>query len=191
MWAKLRIVEGATWRMTNRITLITMEMHGFSAARSLRFRTIQAVQPPSRPAARTLKEKEQVPPSKLVMKMIWVLSILGTLMLACNLATPAQRSSKSPPSASREAERLVSTGERIDFTATNEQGEPIPYEGGPAFGGMMMQPRLACVSCHSADGRGGTHVMHMQVMDAPDIRYEALNSEVGEHENNQDGIEHF
>lgn len=130
-------------------------------------------------------------PLKLVMKMIWVLSILGTLMLACNLATPAQRSSKSPPSASRDAERLVSTGERIYFTAMNEQGELIPYEGGPAFRRMMMQPQLACVSCHGADGRDGTHVMHMQVMDAPDICYEALNNEAGEHENNQDGIEHI
>ena len=27
-------------------------------------------------------------------------------------------------------------------------------------------------------------------MDAPDIRYEALNSEAGEHENNKDGMEH-
>jgi len=128
--------------------------------------------------------------SKPVTKMIWFLSIFGMLMLACNLATLAQWSGKSTPSASREAQRLVSNGERIYFTATNEQGEFIPYEGGPAFGGMMMQPRLACVSCHGADGRGGTHVMHMQVMDAPDIRYEALNSEAGEHENNKDGMEH-
>jgi mono/diheme cytochrome c family protein len=55
---------------------------------------------------------------------------------------------------------------------------------------MMMQPRLACVSCHGADGRGGTHVMHMQVMDAPDIRFATLNSEEGEHGGGEAGIEH-
>jgi len=123
--------------------------------------------------------------------MIWFLSTFGMLILACNLATPAQWRNKSTPSASREAERFISIGKRIYITATNELGESIPYEGGPAFGRMMMQPRLACVSCHGVDGRGGTHVMHMQVMDAPDIRYKALNSEAGEHENNQNGIEHI
>lgn len=129
--------------------------------------------------------------SKPVMKIIWFLSIAGILMVACNLATPMRWSSRSTPIAPRGAESFVSDGERIYFTATDEQGEPIPYEGGPAFGGMMMQTRLACASCHGPDGRGGRHAMHMQVMDAPDIRYEALNSEAGEHENNQDGIEHI
>ncbi len=39
---------------------------------------------------------------------------------------------------------------------------------------------LTCAACHGPEGRGGTHVMHMQVMDAPDIRYIALSQE--EHE---------
>ncbi len=30
-----------------------------------------------------------------------------------------------------------SNGERIYFTATNEQGEGITYTGGPTYGGMM------------------------------------------------------
>ncbi len=85
---------------------------------------------------------------------------------------------------------ISSNGERIYFTATNDQGDLIPYEGGPAFGGMMMQPRLACVSCHGTDGRGGTHVMHMQVMDAPDIRYETLNSEKDEHGSDGESMDH-
>jgi hypothetical protein len=129
--------------------------------------------------------------SKPVTRMIWFLSIAGILIVACILATLMHWSSRSIPIAPRGAGCLASNRERIYFTATNEQVESIPYKGGPAFGGMMMQPRLACVSCHGADGRGGTHVMHMQVMDAPDIRYKALNSEAGEHENNQNGIEHI
>lgn len=111
-------------------------------------------------------------------------------MVACNLATPMRWSSRSTPITPWEAGSFASNGERIYFTATNEQGESISYEDGPAFGGMMMQTRLACVSCHGTDGRGGAHVMHMQVMDAPDIRYKALNSEAGEHEDNEDGMEH-
>jgi mono/diheme cytochrome c family protein len=55
---------------------------------------------------------------------------------------------------------------------------------------MMMQSRLACVSCHRADGRGGAHVMHMQVMDAPDIRYETLKSPDEEHGSNGESMDH-
>ena len=89
-----------------------------------------------------------------------------------------------------ESKRFKSNGERIYFTATNEQEESSPYEGGPAFGGMMMQSRLACASCHGPDGRGGRHTMHMQVMDAPDIRFATLNGEEGEHGGNEGGMEH-
>jgi hypothetical protein len=125
------------------------------------------------------------------LKKGWFLIIAGFVLLGCGIASPMRWNPKSVPGSPWEAESFASDGERIYFTATDEQGEPIPYESGPAFGGMMMQTRLACASCHGPDGRGGAHVMHMQVMDAPDIRYEALNSEAGEQENNQDGIEHF
>jgi mono/diheme cytochrome c family protein len=46
---------------------------------------------------------------------------------------------------------------------------------------MMMGSYLTCAACHGVDGRGGSHTMHMQVMDAPDIRYAALNGEGEEH----------
>ncbi len=69
-------------------------------------------------------------------------------------------------------------GERIYFTATNERGERIRTRGGPAFGGMITG-RLTCASCHGADGRGGTRWIHMQTIEAPDIRWEVLSS--GEH----------
>lgn len=74
-----------------------------------------------------------------------------------------------------------SNGERIYLTATNERGEYIQYTGGPGTGGMMMGGNLNCAACHGSDGRGGVHTMHMDVMDAPDIRYSALGDEAGEH----------
>jgi hypothetical protein len=80
-----------------------------------------------------------------------------------------------------------SLGEQIYFTGIDENGERISYRGGPDTG-MMMQGYLSCASCHGPDARGGEHVMHMQVMDAPDIRWQALSIEnEGEHE---DGNHH-
>lgn len=46
----------------------------------------------------------------------------------------------------------------------------------------MMQGRLICVSCHGADARGGVHTMHMETMDAPNIRWVALSSQGDHHE---------
>ena len=72
-----------------------------------------------------------------------------------------------------------SNGERIYFTATSDRGSEITYTGGPGMGGwMMMGGRLACVSCHGPDGKGGKHSMGMmQVMDAKDIRWSVLQPE--------------
>jgi cytochrome c oxidase subunit 2 len=72
-----------------------------------------------------------------------------------------------------------SNGERIYFTATSERGTAITYTGGPASGGwMMMRGRLACVSCHGPNGKGGKHSMGMmQVMDSKDIRWSVLQPE--------------
>lgn len=78
-----------------------------------------------------------------------------------------------------DAEDGAANGERIYFTATNEAGERISYRGGPNFGGMMMGSYLTCAACHGPEAGGGTHWMHMQVMDAPDIRYVALQGEAG------------
>jgi len=77
-----------------------------------------------------------------------------------------------------------SNGERIYFTATSKRGTPISYTGGPSMGMMMMGGRLACVSCHGIDARGGRHMMHMEIMDAPDIRWSALS---GEHHEEHEG----
>jgi hypothetical protein len=76
-----------------------------------------------------------------------------------------------------------SNGQRIYFTGTSAQGTPITYRGGPEMG-MMMGGRLACVSCHGTDARGGEHTMHMEVMDAPDIRWFVL---AGHHHHEEEG----
>lgn len=73
-----------------------------------------------------------------------------------------------------------SNGERIYFTGTSEREGPIDHTGGPGIGGMMMSGRLACASCHGPDGRGGIHMMHMELMDAPDIRWAVLAAHEGE-----------
>lgn len=86
-----------------------------------------------------------------------------------------------------------SNGEQIYYTGTTADGGRVGYTGGPAFGGMMMGSQLSCASCHGDDGRGGTHTMHMDVMDAPDIRLAALQGELeeqadsGEEDDHDDG----
>jgi cytochrome c oxidase subunit II len=73
-----------------------------------------------------------------------------------------------------------SNGERIYFTATSKRDSRITYSGGPSSG-MMMGGGLACASCHGPDAQGGLHtMMGMQVMDAPDIRWDSLADEVDE-----------
>jgi len=89
----------------------------------------------------------------------------------------------------RNGEGSAANGERIYFTATNEEGQRLSYRGGPEFGGMMMGSYLTCAACHGPEARGGTHWMHMQVMDAPDIRYLALQGEAGEHGDDEHGEE--
>ncbi|MBN1454171.1 MAG: hypothetical protein JW963_24350 [Anaerolineales bacterium] len=106
------------------------------------------------------------------MKKALPILILGSILLvACGIYWPVSMSPRGMgPVSYRD---YASNGEQIYFTATNNRGEYILYSDGPGFGGMM-GGRLACVSCHGEDGRGGLHWMHMQRMDAPDIRYSAL-----------------
>lgn len=74
-----------------------------------------------------------------------------------------------------------SNGERIYFTSTSERDTRITYSGGPPTGMMMGGGNLACASCHGPDAQGGLHtMMGMQVMDSPDIRWDALAGEADE-----------
>jgi hypothetical protein len=71
-----------------------------------------------------------------------------------------------------------SNGEQIFYTDTNDSGQRISSTGGSNIGGMMgTTSELNCASCHGNDGSGGIHLMHMDVMDAPDIRFSALSAE--------------
>ncbi len=82
-----------------------------------------------------------------------------------------------------------SNGEQIYFTSTSERGSEIDYSGGPDPRGMMMRGRLSCASCHGVDARGGVHVMHMDVMDAPNIRWVVLSEHGGEHDEGDGGTD--
>jgi mono/diheme cytochrome c family protein len=97
------------------------------------------------------------------------------VMLACDRETPSVQQGGTAWAVGS----FASNGERIYFTATDTSGQVISYSGGPSMGMMMGGGRLACVSCHGPGGRGGTHMMHMQSMKAPDVRWSAL---VGMHE---------
>jgi mono/diheme cytochrome c family protein len=103
----------------------------------------------------------------------WFLILLGTFLFsACTIMSANDWNFGN---------RFTSNGERIYFTTTNEDGQRISYSGGASQGGMMMRAQLICASCHGDDGRGGEHIMHMTLMDAPDIRFSALSGEEDEH----------
>lgn len=100
------------------------------------------------------------------------LALLGMLLAACGpLGWGAGWGRGAPPAG------YASNGERIYETGTSQNGR-ISYSGGDfgpgMMGGGMMGRRLACIDCHGPDGRGGEHVMHMTLMDAPDIRWSTL-----------------
>jgi len=118
------------------------------------------------------------------MQKLLILSGAVVLILTACTALPGQQF-ESPPQVT--GDPFASNGEKIYFTGTNEDGKRINYTEGPDFSGMMMNPPLTCASCHGPTGEGGQHVMHMEVMDAPDIRISALR---GEGEDHGEEVEH-
>jgi len=106
-------------------------------------------------------------------KRILMMLVIGSLLSACGYVgwqnVPMGYGYNNPP-----GDQLASNGQQIYFTATDQSGNYISYMGGPAFVSMMMGSYLTCASCHGNDGHGGTHYMHMIVMDAPAINYDAL-----------------
>ena len=111
-------------------------------------------------------------------KSVLLIILGGMFVMACGISWPGGMSPRGAGPAPNG--NYASNGEQIYFTAVNDRGEYISYTGGPAYGGMM-GGQLACVSCHGEDGQGSLHWMHMQQMDAPDIRYSVLASEADEH----------
>ena len=123
-------------------------------------------------------------------RFFW-LAILGSMFLvACGLAFRANSGSMMPMGRNWWRGSYPTNGENIYYTAANDRGQRIPYTGGTRSGGGMMGPALSCASCHGDDGRGGNHPMHMQIMDAPDIRYGTLSSEGDEHAEDEHADEH-
>ncbi len=107
------------------------------------------------------------------MKITWlpILMIgLGLMVSGCGVLNRPSNGQSSAGNSS------IANGEQIYFTGQDQQGNRISYTGGPNFGGMMMGSYLTCAACHGPDAHGGQHVMHMQVMDAPAIYYDALNT---------------
>lgn len=63
-------------------------------------------------------------------------------------------------------------GEKIYFTAESASGKSITRTGG-----LFFMQRVACVTCHGEDGKGGRIVMMMWDIDVPDITWEHLTEE--------------
>lgn len=82
--------------------------------------------------------------------------------------------SPSSPSNSDIINEFDSNGEMIYYTGFNEDGQRIPFQGGPRW---LSVHGGSCVSCHGVDGKGGVPIM-MGTVVPPDITYEALTAEV-------------
>lgn len=98
------------------------------------------------------------------------------LLFAAAGCHPTQQQNSMPASASA-LDGPAGNGARIYFTGSSERGTAVTSTSATNVGGGMMggySQWLTCASCHGPEGRGGTHVMHMRVMTAPDIRFVAL-----------------
>ena len=123
-------------------------------------------------------------------RVTFVLAIVVLLTIACGSFIRLPRflaRSDEKQQTDGDGKSSIANGERIYFSATNQNGERLPYRGGPNFGGMMMGSYMTCAACHGPEGRGGVHAMHMQVMDSPDIRYVALSGEEDDHSEGEGG----
>jgi len=110
------------------------------------------------------------------------LGALSALLLATSAACQPARQQNPMPASARGLDGPARNGARIYFTGASERGTRVTPTGAASAGGRMMGGGmmggygqwLTCASCHGPEGRGGTHVMHMWTMTAPDIRYVAL-----------------
>jgi hypothetical protein len=118
-------------------------------------------------------------------KYVILIALVSLFLTACGLLFPTNNMPGGMgPNFGNWGADFDSNGEQIYFTATNDRGEYLSYSGGPASGGMMGS-QLTCASCHGDDGQGGQHLMHMQWMEAPDIRFVTLSKEENGHQGNE------
>lgn len=109
---------------------------------------------------------------------------LSALMLVGLVACQPGQQQNSVPASASGLTGPAGNGARIYFTGVSERGTTLTHTGAASVGGRMMgggmmdgfSQWLTCASCHGPEARGGTHVMHMSAMTAPDIRYAALSA---------------
>jgi len=70
----------------------------------------------------------------------------------------------------------ASNGERIYFTAESYLGKTITRAGG-----LFFMQRVACVTCHGENGKGGRIAMMIWDIDVPNITWEHLTEDQGAH----------
>lgn len=105
------------------------------------------------------------------------LGALSALLLITSAACQPARQQNSLPAPANGLDVPAKNGARIYFTGASDRGTTASPAGSVNGGGGMMGGYgqwLTCASCHGPEGRGGTHVMHMRTMIAPDIRYVEL-----------------
>jgi cytochrome c oxidase subunit 2 len=90
-----------------------------------------------------------------------------------------------PPGCCQGPTNFTSNGESIYFTGINEEGERIPFNGGPYW---LLNHGGSCVNCHGRDGKGGIIPM-MCGVSTPDIRYSSLTGGEHGHEFTDEDIE--
>ncbi|MCL4368884.1 MAG: cytochrome c, partial [Actinobacteria bacterium] len=121
-------------------------------------------------------------------RTLWLgiaLSVVGLLglVLLTTFGSGTNPGASFAPFVGNGAQTFSSLGERIFLSGTDGNGTPIPRST-PSMYGMMLG-QAGCAGCHGRDGRGGTVGAMMGSFRTPDIRWSALSSTQGAHEDGQ------
>ncbi len=114
--------------------------------------------------------------------------IVALLLVTCSRHFPSMEAGTIGQS----LRTFSSNGEQIYFSSTSDRGTSITYRGWSPSDGMMGRDgmmdsggmmngnsgELTCAACHGSQGRGGVYtLMGMKPVEAPDIRWSALQDE--------------
>lgn len=119
-------------------------------------------------------------------KSLWVgiaLSVIGLvgLVLVATFSAWTSPGASFAPFGRNRAQTFGSPGERIFLSGADASGNVIPRSTPSMY--SMMFGQEGCAGCHGRDGRGGTVRAMMGGFETPDIRWSALTSAQGAHEN--------